>query len=153
MSAVTTKQLSSLEAHITEALRSGDALRTLVLRMLRSELHNAKIAQGSELSEEEMLVIAKREVKKREEAARAYEAAGSGERAASERAELAILNEYLPAAADEALVRQHILNLKQQGAIPQGPAAIGAVMRSLKERFGATLDGQRAAALIREVLS
>ncbi len=152
MSAATTKQLSSLETHITEALRSGDALRTLVLRMLRSELHNAKIAQGSELSEEEMLVITKREVKKREEAARAYEAAGSDERAANERAELTILSEYLPAAADETLIRQHILSLKQQGTIPEGPAAIGAAMRSLKETFGATLDGARAAQLIREAL-
>lgn len=152
MSAATTKQFASLDADITEALRSGDALRTLVLRTLRSELHNAKIAAGADLSEDQMLSVAKRELKKREEAAKAYEGAGSPERMKNELAESEILREYLPAATSEAQVRSHVEALKASGTLPSGPAAIGGAMRSLKETFGSSLDGAMAAQIIREVL-
>ena len=95
-----------------------------------------------------------REAKKRREAAEAYDGAGRPELADRERAELAVLEGYLPAAmGDEelaALVAAAVDEARAGGA--EGPRAMGAVMKLVTPKVGAAAEGGRVAAEVRRQL-
>src|SRR6266702_4528590 len=90
---------TKLDADIKQALLGGDKPRAEVLRGLKSALLNEKIAKGlrnTGLTDEQVMTIIAREVKKRNESAELYEKAGAKDRADKELREKAVLEEYLP---------------------------------------------------------
>src|SRR3954471_21190434 len=88
-----------LRADLTTAMKSRDDLRASTIRMVLTALTNAEVAgkQARTLSDEEVIGVLSAENKKRREAAEAFEGAGRAESAAKERAEAAVIAEYLPA--------------------------------------------------------
>ena len=89
----------NLMQKIGEAMKAHDVVRVSTLRMLSSELKNEKINLQHELTDEEELKIIRREAKKRKEAIEMYIKGNAIEQAENEKAELAILQEFLPAVA------------------------------------------------------
>ena len=89
-----------LQDDTTAAMRSGDALRRDVLRMVQNAIYNIEKAKHVTLSEDEVLAVVTREVKTRRESVEAFRKGGREDLAAKEEAEIAILADYLPAAAD-----------------------------------------------------
>ena len=91
------------------------------------------------------------EAKKRAEAAEVYEQAGRAESAAKERAELAVIERYLPAAMSDddlqAIVSEEVANAAASGA--EGQRAMGQVIKAVRERAGAAADGSRIAAMVK----
>ena len=83
-------------------MRSGDALRRDVLRMAANAAYNVEKRNQKPLTDDEFLAVLTREVKTRRESVDAYTKAGRDDLAAKEQAEIAILDEYLPAALSEA---------------------------------------------------
>src|SRR5688572_32813304 len=83
-------------------MRSGEALRRDVLRMAANAAYNVEKRNQKPLTDDEFLAVLTREVKTRRESVDAYAKAGREDLAAKERAEIAILDEYLPAALSEA---------------------------------------------------
>lgn len=143
---------TKLDADIKQALLGGDKARAEVLRGLKSVLLNEKIAKGlrdTGLSDEQVLAIIGKEVKKRTESAELYVQAGSQERADKELSEKAVLEEYLPSQlSDEELaaIVDEVMNSLGEGA--QMGQAIGAV----RARVGAQADGGRIAAAVKSKL-
>ena len=93
-----------IQADIAEAVRSGDELLKSTLRMALAAIMNAEVA-GSEavvLSDDQIINVLRSEAKKRAESADIYEQAGRTDSAAKERAEIVIIEKYLPAAMDAA---------------------------------------------------
>lgn len=142
-----------LQADLTAAMKARDAVTTSTIRMLRAAITNAEVAgdQAVELSDAETIAVLQTEAKRRTEAADVYEQAGRAESAAKERAELAVIQRYLPAALSDAeltaLVDEEVARSAEQGA--SGPKAMGAVMKAVRERAGAGADGARVAALVK----
>lgn len=142
-----------LQADLTGAMKARDAVTTSTIRMLRTAITNAEVAgdQAVELTDAETVVVLQSEAKKRVEAAEVYEQAGRAESAAKERAELAVIQRYLPAAMSDAelsvLVDDEVAKAADQGL--SGPKAMGAVVKAVRERAGAGADGSRVAALVR----
>lgn len=123
--------IEKIETDLTASMKEGDKLRTSVLRMLKSSLHNAKISSGNELSDEQVQKIIRKEIKQREESALAYEKADRKEAAISEKKEAEILLEYLPPApSDEEIDNLVDRALKETGAISR--QEMGKVMGWLK---------------------
>ncbi|HEY8953474.1 MAG TPA: GatB/YqeY domain-containing protein, partial [Candidatus Dormibacteraeota bacterium] len=95
--------------------------------------------------------IARKEVKRREEAIEVYRKAGREESAQREESEMAVLRAYLPAAMStdevEAEVRAVIEALK-----PEGPKAFGAVMKAATARLAGRAEGAQVAAAARKLL-
>src|SRR4051812_15565599 len=89
----------TLRSDLTEAIRSRDELRSSTLRMALTSLTNEEVSgtQARELSDDEVLAIMAREAKRRREAATAYDDANRPELAERERAELGVIEGYLPA--------------------------------------------------------
>jgi uncharacterized protein YqeY len=95
------------------------------------------------------------EAKKRSESAEIYEQAGRAEAAQKERAELAVLEAYLPAAIGDdelaAIVNEEVANAAAAGNT--GPKAMGVVVKAVRARAGAGVDGGKVAAMVKSALS
>ncbi len=104
-----------------------------------------------ELSDDEVLSVLTKEGKKRREAAEAYRAAGRGELADKEDAELAVLSTYLPTELTEDEIATIVASAVASvgGA---GMSAMGAVMKVIQPQVAGRADGGRVAALVREAL-
>jgi uncharacterized protein YqeY len=148
---------SRLQADLTAAMKARDETATSTLRMLRAAILNAQVAGDTavELSDDEAIAVLQSEAKKRAESAQVYDDAGRTEQAAKERAELEVIERYLPAAmsdADlEAIVDQEVANAAADGA--EGGRAMGMVIKAVRERAGASADGARIAAMVKSKLT
>lgn len=137
---------------LKQAMQNGDATAVSVLRLLRSEIHNARIAAGADLDEAEQLKIVRKELKKRTEAAALYRTADRPQQAEAEEAEAAVLQRYLPAAADPAAVeafgRQVLAELPDRT-----PRQKGVLIQRIRAQFGEQVDGGEVARLADQLLS
>ena len=143
----------SLATDLVAATRAR-APELLVLRMLKSSLHNAKIAKQSkeELTNEEVMAVLRRELKRRQEAASMYKQGGREELATTEENEAAVIKKYLPATPELDEVRQVIARLKQEQGL-SGQQAIGPLTKATLAHFKGAVDGQTVSSLARELLS
>lgn len=142
-----------LTADLKAAMIARDEQVLGTLRLVKTELMNAKIAKMSDLDADEELAVLRKEVKKRRDSAAMYRSQGSEDRASAEEAEAEILAQYLPAApTDEAITAF----LSEQLAAFTGertPALKGTLIKAAREHFGSSLDGQTASRLVGEILA
>jgi uncharacterized protein len=142
-----------IQAELIDARRNRDELGLSTLSLLKSELVKASKETGADgaLDDDLVIRVARKEVKRREEAIEVYRKAGREESAKREEAEMGVLRRYLPAAmsADdvEAEVRAVIDDLK-----PEGPKAFGAVMKAATARLAGRAEGAQVAAAARKLL-
>jgi uncharacterized protein YqeY len=141
-----------IQSDLVEARRRRDDLGLSTLSLLKSELVKASKETGAGALDDELVIrVARKEVKKREEAIEVYRKAGREESAAREEAEMAVLRGYLPPALSteevEAEVQAVIDELK-----PEGPKAFGAVMKAATARLAGRAEGNQVAAAARKLL-
>lgn len=141
-----------IQSDLVAARRRRDELGLGTLSLLKSELVKASKETGAGALNDEMVQrVARREVKKREEAIDVYRKAGREESAMREEAEMAVLRGYLPAAMStdevEAEVQTVIDELK-----PEGPKAFGAVMKAATARLAGRAEGAQVATAARKLL-
>ncbi|MGH2767187.1 MAG: GatB/YqeY domain-containing protein [Actinomycetota bacterium] len=141
-----------LSTELREALKSGDRTRLATMRLLAAAVKNREVELGHDLTEEEFLEVVGREVKRRKEAAEAFERGDRPELMEKERAEQAILEAYLPEQLSEdevgAIIEEAIT---ATGA--SGPDQVGKVMGWIMTRHRGRVDGGRVNALARERLA
>lgn len=144
-----------LRADLTASMKARDKVRSSTLRMVLTSITNAEVAgkQAAELTDEDVLGVLVSEAKKRREAATAFDDGGRPEMADKERAELAILADYLPEQLDasqvETLVTETIASV---GAAGEGMKAMGKVMGALASKVKGRADGGAVAAEVRRQL-
>jgi hypothetical protein len=151
---MTTTLKAQLRSDLTSAMKARDGLRSATIRMALTAITNEEVAGkvARELSDDEVLKVLGREVKKRKEAAEAFAGAGRAEQAAREEAEGEVLSAYLPAQlSDEELHALVDAAVAESGA--EGPRAMGAVMKVLTPRVAGRADGSRVAAAVKAKLS
>jgi len=143
-----------LRADLTAAMRARDQVRMRTLRMALTSITNEEVAGASarDLTDEEIVRVLTREVRKRKEAAEAFSAAGRTDRAAAERAEGEVLTDYLPAQlSDDELAALVDAAIAETGA--SSMAGMGQVMKAVTPRVAGRADGGRVAAEVRRRLS
>src|SRR5438046_2793713 len=133
-----------LDADLKEAMRARDTTKLGVLRMLKSALKYAAIAKSgaeAELSDAEAAQVIRKQVKQRQDSIESFEKGGRAELAEKEKGEVAILNEYLPAAmSSEELARLVRETIAEVGATSK--AQMGAVMKALGPKVAGRADGK-----------
>ena len=141
-----------IQADTTAAAKAQDRERLAALRLLLDALNKeAKEARGT-LDEQREVAVLKRERKRRAEAAEAYRKGGREEAAASEDAEAAVIEEYLPAEiSDEELEALVADALSETGAASQ--KEMGKVMSAVMSKAAGRADGRRVSDLVRSKLS
>lgn len=143
-----------LQADLTAAMKSRDEVTTATIRMIRAAITTAEVAgdHAVELSDAEVIGVLQAEAKRRIEAAEVYAENGRERAAAKERAELAVIERYLPAAMGDdelmAIVDEEIATARNAGL--EGGKAMGMVINAVRARAGATADGARVAALVKQ---
>lgn len=140
-----------IEADLVQAAKARDEVRLQSLRLLKSALKNYSIEIKGDVSPQQMLQILQKEVKKRQEAAALYADADRPELAEKEKAEQAILEEYLPELPDEVAIRAQVQAVIAERSL-SGQAAMGQVISAVREYFEGALDGSLLAQIAREEL-
>jgi uncharacterized protein YqeY len=144
-----------LRADLTASMKARDASRSSTLRMLLTSITNAEVAgkEQRELSDDDIVGVLSTEVKKRREAAQAYDEAGRADTAAKERAEAEIITGYLPEQLDDAQVSELVAaTIERVGAAGEGMRAMGKVMGALQPQVKGRADGAAVAAEVRRQL-
>lgn len=135
------------------ALRSRDEDHVGLLRLLRSALKNEAInSLKKQLTEEEILSVISREVKKRKEAIALYEQAGRSELAKKENLELSYLSAYLPRQLSAEEIKKIIDDILNSGE-KAGPADFGRIMSLVMAQLKNKADGETVSQLVRVALA
>ncbi|NLH82703.1 MAG: GatB/YqeY domain-containing protein [Phyllobacteriaceae bacterium] len=146
-----------LGAAVKAAMKAGDKERLSTLRMMSAAVKDKDIAVRYEgrpdgASDGELAEVFAKLVKSREDSAKLYDEGGRPELAAKERAEIAVVREFMPKQMDEAEARAAIAALVAElGAA--GPKDMGRVMAALKARFAGEMDFGAASGLVKAALA
>src|SRR5579863_2621207 len=137
-----------IQDDLKAAMKSGDKLRTMTLRGVLSEMSRLEKDVRRDPNDAEILQIIKRERAKREETLEFARKAARKDIIEQNETEAKILESYLPATTSPDDVRAEI-----QNAIAAGASQMGPVMKALRDKFGASLDGKVASELAKEALA
>jgi hypothetical protein len=145
--------VDDVSARLKDAMKAGEPLRLRALRNMRTAFLNEMKKDGSDtLSDEACMGLLRKLAKQRHESIDAFEQAGRMEQAAEERAELEVIESYLPSLADEATVRGWVEEaIAQTGA--SAPGDVGRVMGALMKAHKGEMDGGLAKKIAAELLS
>lgn len=145
-----------IKAATIAAMKAGEKDRTAALRQISAKIKDRDIEERTAAKptpDDELVVsVLQKMAKQRRESIEMYDAGGRTELAAVERAELAVIEEFLPAMMDEAATRAAIEAIKAETGA-SSMKDMGTVMAELKARHGAVLDGKLASGLVKAALS
>lgn len=147
-----------IQTDLKEAQKSKDEVKVATLRLLLSELKYAGLADrhnsgentdlGSNLTDEQVITVIQKEVKKRKEAALGFRNGGREESAVKEEAESQILESYLPAQlSDEELTTIVKASINELGATTIQD--MGRVIGAVKAKVGQSADGARISSIVK----
>ncbi len=151
----TTTLKERLRTDLTAAIKERDKVRSGTIRMVLSAISEAEVAgtTARELTDPQVLDVVIREAKKRREAEEAYAAAGRAELAEKERAESAVLADYLPQQLSAGEISAIVADaITSTGAGELGPRGIGKVMGVVTPKTKGKADGAAVAAEVRRQL-
>ena len=143
-----------LQADLTDAIRSRNEEVSGTVRMLLAAITNEEVAgkAAKVLTDAEIITVLSREVKKRREAVEAYTQAKRDDLAGKEKAEAAVIANYLPEQLSEDEIKKLI-----QAAIAEtdakGPAGMGLVMKVLQPKIAGKADGGVVSGLVKAALA
>jgi hypothetical protein len=140
-----------LTSDLRDAMRQGEQTRRDTLRLALAALHNAQIAAGHDLTDDDVLAVLAKEAKQRRESIAEFGKASRADLVEKEEAELAVLSLYLPAAVSRDEIVEAARNVVQDlGA--SGSKDIGKVMPVLMQQFRGRADGRDINEVVRELL-
>ena len=145
--------IERIQKDLTEAMMSKDELRLSVLRMVKSALKYKEVEKVRPLEDAESLQVLQTLVKQRRESVEQFARGGRQDLADKETKEIAILENYLPAAPSDSDLSAAIeAAISETGA--NSPKAMGAVIKAAKARLeGKAVDGKVLSDRVRERLS
>jgi uncharacterized protein YqeY len=138
---------------MTAAMKAKEAERLSALRMVKAALMNREKEHNTELTDQEVTKVLQSLVKQRRDAAEQYEQAGREELAAKERAEIGVIEEYLPQAATREEIERAVDEaIKETNA--SSMREMGAVMKAAQARLaGRSADGRTVSEIVKARLS
>jgi uncharacterized protein YqeY len=145
--------VDDVTSQMKDAMRAKDALRLATLRSMRTAFLNEMKKDGSDsVSDAVCETLLRKLEKQRKESIEAFSKGGREEMAEAERAELAVIQEFLPQLADEAQTRAWVeAAIADSGA--SGPKEMGKVMGALMKAHKADIDGNLAREIVQELLA
>lgn len=141
----------ALNQDLKNAMKEKNELLVLVLRTIKSEIHNKEIEKKKELTEEEILQVISNEAKKRKDAIEGFTKGNRNDLVEKEQKELEILKKYLPKQMNEDQIKEIAQKTVEEiNAI--GPQDTGKVMASLMPKLKGKADGKIVSKIVNELL-
>ena len=143
-----------LQADLTDAIRSRNEVVSGTVRMLLAAITNEEVAgkAAKVLTDAEIITVLSREAKKRREAVEAYTQAKRDDLASKEKAEAAVIANYLPEQLSEDEIKKLIANAIAE-TDAKGPAGMGLVMKVLQPKIAGKADGGVVSGLVKAALA
>ena len=146
----------SLKTQLTDdmktAMKAGDKERLGVIRLVNAAIKQKEVDERIELDDAQVLAVLDKMVKQRRDSVSQYDAAGREDLAGIERAEIAVIEHYLPAKLSEAEIVDIVDGaIRDSGAA--GPADMGKLMGVLKPRLAGKADMGEVSAIVKRRLS
>lgn len=146
---------TQLSDEVKAAMRAKQSARLTTLRFLQAAVKQKEVDERRELDDAEITAIIEKQIKQRRESIAAFEQAGRTETAEQEKAELQVLQEFLPEQASpeqvDAAIEQAVAQVSADGAT--GPAAMGKVMGLLKASLAGKADMSAVSAKVKARLN
>ena len=143
--------MESISNDLAGALKSGQKEKLLILRMVKSAIKNAEIEKGDPLNDDEVSAVLSTFAKRAKDSIEQFTQGGREELAEKEKAQLAIIEEYLPKQLGEDDLRGMIKDaIQEQGAV--GMKDMGKVMKALMVKAKGKVDGKVANNIVKEML-
>jgi len=143
-----TALLARLQLDLNTARKAQDKGRVTLLGTIISEVKNREIELKRDLTDDDVIDVLRRGIKKRRESIEMYDKGARGDLAAVERTEAEALGTYMPAAVGDDEIRAAV-----KVAIDGGAANVGAVMGKVMSQFKGRAEGGTINAIVREELS
>ncbi len=141
-----------VKADLMTAMKEKDKFKLDVIRMLKSAIQNETIEAKKELSDDEVIAVIKREVKKRNSSIEEYKKFGKNEMVETLEHEIEIMSIYLPEEmSDEELMHVIEETISEVGATSM--KEMGSVIKSVGAKVGARADMSKVSKIVREKLS
>jgi uncharacterized protein YqeY len=143
-----------LDADLKEAMRSGDNVRKLAIRAVKTAVTEAKVS-GTEqraLTDEDVLRILQKQVKQRRDSIAEFAKGGRDDLIEKEQAEIAVLEKYVPQQMSEAEVRAHAEKVIAELGVAD-MKGLGPVMKRMTGDLRGVADGQIINRVVRELLT
>jgi len=135
-----------------EAMKAKDKVRLSTIRMINSLIKNAEIEKRGELTDDEIIQLLMKYAKQRKEAIEMYEKGGRQDLVEKEKAELAVVESYLPKQMSEEEIRELVKEaIEATGA--SSPKDIGKVMQHVMPKVKGRADGSVVNKIVREMLA
>ena len=143
-----------LQADLTDAIRSRNEVVSGTVRMLLAAITNEEVAgkAAKVLTDAEIITVLSREAKKRREAVEAYTQAKRDDLAGKEKAEAAVIANYLPEQLSEDEIKKLIADAIAE-TDAKGPAGMGLVMKILQPKIAGKADGGVVSGLVKAALA
>lgn len=140
-------------ADLTTAMKAQDGNRTSTLRMVKAAMMNRQIEKGSELDDDDMQKLLRSLVKQRRDSIEQYEKAGRQELVDKEKAEIEVIETYLPQAASQEEIEQAVAAaIAETGA--SSMKDMGKVMKAVQAALaGKNADGRTVSEVVKAKLS
>src|SRR5688572_11752087 len=136
-----------LQSELTAARKAQDKAATLLLGTTLSEVKNRSIELKRDLTDDDVIDVIRKAIKKRRESVDMFEKGGRQEMADKERGEATMLERYLPAQVSPDEIRAAV-----KAAIAAGANNVGAVMGKVMPQFKGRAEGSVINAIAREEL-
>ena len=136
-----------IDTDLKQALKHSEELKLSVLRMVKTALKNAEIAVKGNLSDEEAMRVLGTQAKQRKDAFTQYEKGGRSDLAEKEKAELEILEAYLPEKMSEDDIRSIATKKIDEAG---GDLNFGKIMGMVMQEVGQGADGQIVRQIVQE---
>lgn len=142
---------AKINADLKAAMKAGDKQRVGTLRLINAAIQSAEIEAKKDLDDAAILAVMTKMVKQRRDSIAQYTSGGRPELAATEQAEIDIIEAYLPKQLDDAAVAAAVADaIKETGAA--SPKDMGKVMGVLKAKYTGQMDFQKASAAVKAAL-
>lgn len=144
-----------IDEDLKDAMRSKDADRLSVLRLLKAALKNAaieRVGADGELNDADAVAVIRKQVKQRQDSIESFGKGGRADLVKKEKAEIAVLNNYLPQAMSaEELTKIVADTIREAGATSR--VQMGTVMKALQPKIAGRADGKTLSTEVARQLS
>lgn len=142
---------SRLNQDLKEAMKAKDEVRLRTVRMLLAAIKNFEVEQMRPVTDEEILQIMSKEIKKRQEAIEMYEKGNRQDLAQAERLEVQIIQSYMPQQMGEGEIRELAKKIITELGL-SSPKDVGTAMKAIMPHVKGRADGKLVNKIVSELL-
>ncbi len=142
----------TINADLKVAMRAKDTVTRDTLRLITAAIKEVEVNTRKTLTDEDVQEIIQKQVKQRRESISAYESAGRQELADPEKAELAVIEKYLP----QMMSKEEVMAIAQEvvaGVDTSNPKVMGQIMGKLMPKVKGKADGNLVRQVVQELLA